>query len=174
MTILFFTSTNHELSQRTYMELVERGHSVTVQAAYTEADMLEAVAKHQPQLIIAAFLKNAIPASILQKHTVLMIRPGALSDRGPSNLRGNLSDNLHSWHISLVQSARERDIRDILTPPALSQRPKSNFYRHHVTQAAVQGILEAVEKLSRKNTQSNTALSLVSQQLKGRLHSIGL
>jgi putative two-component system protein, hydrogenase maturation factor HypX/HoxX len=63
MKILFFTTAHNSLSQRAFVELVDRGHTVVVVIAGSSAVMLEAVDREHPDLIGAPLLKKVIPAS---------------------------------------------------------------------------------------------------------------
>jgi putative two-component system hydrogenase maturation factor HypX/HoxX len=173
MRILLFTTTHNGLSQRTYVELVERGHTVSVQPVNSEAAMEAAAAHFQPQLIIASFLKKAVPARLLQKYTVLSVRSGAGADRGAATVDGNISENLQNWRITLFQANAERDI---ISNHSISQsfgrhmNGKNSFYKHHVAQAVVHDILETVEKYDRKTFAAN-ALEMIDSMIKTRLQS---
>ena len=71
MKIVFFTTVHNSLSQRAFVELVDRGHTVVVVIASSEAVMLAAVEREQPDLIVAPMLKQVIPASIWQHYTCI-------------------------------------------------------------------------------------------------------
>ena len=81
MKIVFFTTAHNSLSQRAFVELVDRGHTVIVVIASSEAVMLEAVEREQPDLIVAPMLKKVIPASIWQQHTCIIVHPGIKGSR---------------------------------------------------------------------------------------------
>ena len=66
MNILFLTTAHNSLSQRAFVELVDRGHRVSVVIASSEEVMLQAVERELPDLIVAPMLKAVIPASIWQ------------------------------------------------------------------------------------------------------------
>ena len=86
MKILFLTTAHNSLSQRAFVELVDRAHTVVVVIAGSSAVMIDAVAREHPDLIVAPMLKKVIPASIWQHHTCIIIHPGIKGDRGPSSL----------------------------------------------------------------------------------------
>lgn len=46
----------------------------------------EALALFRPHLIVAPFLKRAIPASVWRAVPCLVVHPGIVGDRGPSAL----------------------------------------------------------------------------------------
>jgi hypothetical protein len=58
MKILFLTTAHNSLSQRAFVELVDRGHTVVVVIASSEEVMLEAVEREHPDLIVAPILKK--------------------------------------------------------------------------------------------------------------------
>jgi putative two-component system protein, hydrogenase maturation factor HypX/HoxX len=58
MKILFLTTAHNSLSQRAFVELVDRGHTVVVVIASSEAVMIDAVAREHPDLIVAPMLKK--------------------------------------------------------------------------------------------------------------------
>ena len=68
MKTVFLTTAQNSLSQRAYVELVDREHMVIVVIASSETVMIEAVGREQPDLIVAPMLKAVIPASIWQTH----------------------------------------------------------------------------------------------------------
>src|SRR5207247_10323937 len=86
MKILFLTTAHNSLSQRAFVELVDRGHTVVVVIASSEEVMLEAVEREHPDLIVAPMLKKVIPASIWQQYTCIIVHPGIKADRAPSAL----------------------------------------------------------------------------------------
>lgn len=175
MKILILTAAFDGLCQQAYAELVELGHTVGVQSACSDAAMEAAVMHFKPQLVIAPFLKKTIPASIQQQYTVLCVRPGTTADRGPTNSRGSISEGWQDWRISITQSSAEKGCGEIWTSHTLKMRSESkpNFFRHHIAQAAVKDILDAVDKLER-NAFSFKPLHITYQQLNGRLHKSAL
>jgi len=66
MKILFLTHSFNSLTQRLYAELTALGHDVSVEFDIADSVSEEAAALWQPELILAPFLKRAIPASIWQ------------------------------------------------------------------------------------------------------------
>ena len=93
MRILFIASGFNSLSQRLFVELTQRGHEVSVELDIDDKVSREAVELYAPDLIIAPFLKRAIPESIFSKHVCLIVHPGIPGDRGPHSSRSRH----HSW-----------------------------------------------------------------------------
>src|SRR5436190_21829723 len=172
MKIVFFTTAHNSLSQRAFVELVDRGHTVTVVIASSEEVMLEAVEREQPDLIVAPMLKKVIPASIWQHHTCLIIHPGIKGDRGPSSLDWAILNACEEWGVTLLQADAEMDAGDIWASRTFSMRvrSKSHLYRHEVTEAAIQGLLETIAKFESK-TFVPEPLDYSRQDVKGRLQA---
>jgi putative two-component system hydrogenase maturation factor HypX/HoxX len=152
MKIVFFTSAHNSLSQRAFVELVDRGHTVVVVIASNEAVMLAAVEREHPDLIVAPMLKTAIPASIWQTHTCIIVHPGIKGDRGPSSLDWAILHACEEWGVTLLQAAAEMDAGPIWASRTFAMRAgsKSHLYRHEVTEAAIQGLLETIAKFESK------------------------
>jgi len=148
MKIVFFTTAHNSLSQRAFVELVDRGHTVTVVIASSEEVMLEAVEREQPDLIVAPMLKKVIPASIWQQHTCLIVHPGIKGDRGPSSLDWAILHAHEEWGVTLLQADAEMDAGAIWAWRTFAMRgaSKSHLYRHEVTEAAIEALLETIAK----------------------------
>jgi putative two-component system protein, hydrogenase maturation factor HypX/HoxX len=149
MKILFLTTAHNSLSQRLLIELTERGHIVDVALAVSESAMLDAVRHHAPDLIIAPILKRMIPEAIWSKHVCLIVHPGVKGDRGASSLDWAIMTGQTIWGVTILQAAAEMDAgaiwasHNFALPGSIA---KSSLYRRQVTEAAVRGVLEAVEK----------------------------
>src|SRR5260370_26507416 len=148
MKIVFLTIAHNSLSQCAYVELVDREHTVIVVIASSETVMMEAVEREQPDLIVAPMLKAVIPASIWQTHPCIIIHPGIKGDRGPSSLDWAILNAYEEWGVTLLQAGAEMDAGDIWASRTFAMRPgsKSHLYRHEVTEAAIQGLLETIAK----------------------------
>jgi putative two-component system protein, hydrogenase maturation factor HypX/HoxX len=148
--ILFLTTAHNSLSQRLLIELTERGHQIRVCVVKTGQDMIEAVSEAPSNLIIAPMLKTAVPEQIWSKHTCLIVHPGIKGDRGASSLDWAIMTGKKIWGVTILQAAADMDAGPIwashtFSLPA-SPLAKSSLYRGRVTEAAVRGVLEAVEK----------------------------
>ena len=148
MKIVFFTTAHNSLSQRAFEELVDHGHTVTVVIASSEEVMLEAVEREQPDLIVAPMLKKVIPASIWQQHTCIIVHPGIKGDRGPSSLDWAILQAHEQWGVTLLQADAEMDAGAIWAWRTFAMRgaSKSHLYRHEVTEAAIEALLETIAK----------------------------
>ena len=148
MRILFLTHSFNSLSQRLYLELTGRGHDVSVEFDISDAVTLEAVALYRPDLIVAPFLKRAIPEEIWRKQVCLVVHPGIRGDRGPSALDWAILNGEQEWGVTVLQAAAEMDAGDIWASANFPMRAasKGSLYRNEVTDAAAVAVLEAVGK----------------------------
>lgn len=150
MRILFLTHSFNSLSQRLYLELTARGHEVSVEFDISDAVTLEAVAMYRPDLIVAPFLKRAIPEEIWRRQVCLIVHPGIRGDRGPSALDLAILNGEKEWGVTVLQAAAEMDAGDIWASADFPMREagKGSLYRNEVAEAAVTAVLEAVEKFA--------------------------
>lgn len=149
MRILFLTHSFNSLTQRLFVELTERGHVVSVEFDINDSITREAVALFHPDLIIAPFLKRAIPEDVWRRHLCMVVHPGPKGDRGPSALDWAVLDGVPSWGVTVLQAEAEFDAGDIWASHSFPMRTaaKGSLYRNEVTEAAVKGVLEAVAAL---------------------------
>ena len=148
MRILFLTHSFNSLTQRLFVELRARGHEISIELDIADSVAEEAVAMFQPELIVAPFLKRAVPASIWQHHVCLIVHPGIIGDRGPSALDWAIMNGEAAWGVTVLQANAEMDAGDIWATATFPMRvaKKSSLYRNEVTNAAVAAMLEAIRK----------------------------
>jgi putative two-component system hydrogenase maturation factor HypX/HoxX len=132
------------------VELTEAGHTVSVEFDINDAVTREAVAWFQPEVIIAPFLKRAIPEDVWQKFRCLVVHPGIIGDRGPSALDWAVLDNARRWGVTCLQANAEMDAGDLWAWQEFDMRDvaKSSLYRHEVTEAAVVTVKQALERIT--------------------------
>ena len=108
----------------------------------------EAIALFQPDLVLAPFLKRAIPESVWSHHTCLVVHPGIEGDRGPSALDWAIQQGKAQWGLTVLQAEAEMDSGPVWASETFAMRAakKSSIYRNEVTQAAVRCSLLAVER----------------------------
>ncbi|MEJ2592952.1 MAG: hydrogenase maturation protein [Candidatus Thiodiazotropha sp.] len=148
MRILFLSHAFNSLTQRLFVELRGRGHEVAVEYDINDAVALEAVDLCQPDLIVAPFLKRAIPEAIWRHHTCLVVHPGIPGDRGPSALDWAILDGESTWGVTVLQANGEMDAGDIWASVDFDMRDtaKGSLYRNEATEAAVEAVLTAIER----------------------------
>lgn len=151
MRILFLTHSFNSLTQRLFAELTALGHEVSVEFDIADAVSEEAVALWQPDLIIAPFLKRAVPASIWRRHPCWIVHPGIVGDRGPSSLDWAILNDETEWGVTVLQAEAEMDAGPIWASANFPMRRarKASLYRHEVTEAAVAAVKAALEKFIR-------------------------
>ncbi len=149
MKILFVTHSFNSLAQRLYCELTARGHALSIEFDISDSVTAEAVALFKPDLILAPFLKRAIPESVWSRHCCLIVHPGVPGDRGPSALDWAIQRGVAEWGVTVLQAEAEMDAGPIWASanfPMQATR-KASLYRNQVTEAAVRSVLLAVERV---------------------------
>jgi putative two-component system protein, hydrogenase maturation factor HypX/HoxX len=149
MRILLLTHTFNSLAQRLYVELVARGHQLSVEFDVNDRVTEEAVRLFDPDLIVAPFLKRAIPQSIWRNRCCIVIHPGIVGDRGPSALDWAVQQGETEWGVTAIQATGEMDAGPIWASVEFPMRTatKSSIYRNEVTEAAVQAMLATLERM---------------------------
>ncbi|PLY14613.1 MAG: hydrogenase maturation protein [Sedimenticola sp.] len=151
MKILLLTHAFNSLTQRLHIELREKGHEVSVEFDINDATTIEAVGLFQPDLIVAPFLKRAIPEQVWKKQCCLIVHPGIKGDRGPSALDWAILQDQPSWGVTVLQANAEMDAGDIWATSQFPMRnaSKASLYRNEITEAAVEAVLLTVERYQR-------------------------
>lgn len=151
MRILFLTHSFNSLAQRLHAELSARGHEVSVELDINDATTESAVRLFRPHLVVAPFLKRAIPESVWSRHVCLVVHPGIRGDRGPSALDHAILDGERTWGVTVLQAERQMDAGPVWAWREFPMRDarKSSLYRREVTEATVATVLEAVERHAR-------------------------
>lgn len=148
MRILFLTRSFNSLAQRLYLELTALGHEVSIEFDIADAVALEAVALFRPALVIAPFLKRAIPESVWRDTLCLVVHPGVQGDRGPSALDWAIMNGESEWGVTVLQANAEMDAGPVWASETFAMRDatKSSLYRSEVTEAAARAVLAAVRR----------------------------
>jgi putative two-component system hydrogenase maturation factor HypX/HoxX len=154
MRILFLTHAFNSLAQRLYIELLARGHEVSIEFDIADSVTEEAVALFAPDLVVAPFLKRRIPDSVWRRHRCVVIHPGIEGDRGPSALDWAIADGEATWGVTAIEANGEMDAGDVWASATFPMRDatKSSLYRNEVTEGAVQVLLQTLERLARGET----------------------
>jgi len=173
MRILFLTHTFNSLSQRLWSELTGRGHEVSIEFDIADPVAEEAVRLFKPDLIVAPYLRRAIPESIWRRHTCLIVHPGIVGDRGPSALDWAIQEQWPEWGVTVLQAEAEMDAGPIWAEERFPMRvaKKSSLYRNEVTEAATRGVLKAVEAFARGDFVP-TPLNYADPAVQGRLRPL--
>ncbi|MFZ1098963.1 MAG: hydrogenase maturation protein [Steroidobacteraceae bacterium] len=150
MRILLLTHSFNSLSQRLYVELAHDGHELTVELDIHDRVTCQAIDLFCPELILAPFLKRAIPASIWQRHRCLVVHPGPPGDRGPCALDWAILRGVPTWGVTVLQADAEFDAGPVWADASFPMRRdrKSSLYRNEVTEAAVLALRTALARIA--------------------------
>lgn len=149
MRILLLTHSFNSLTQRLHAELADDGHDVSVEFDITDSVLEEAVRLFRPDVVIAPFLKRAVPESVWGRELVLIVHPGVIGDRGPSALDWAIIDIEPEWGVTVLQAEAEMDAGPIWASARFAMRhaSKASLYRNEVTEAALKAVREALARV---------------------------
>jgi len=149
MRVLLLVHSFNSLSQRLYVELVERGDDISVEFDVNDAVTREAVELFDPDVILAPFLKRAIPQDLWQSRPCLVVHPGIVGDRGPSALDRAVLEGETEWGVTVLQAEAEMDAGPVWASSNFPMREttKSSLYRREVTDAAVESVIAALTRI---------------------------
>jgi putative two-component system protein, hydrogenase maturation factor HypX/HoxX len=149
MQILFLVSAHNSLSQRAWIALTDLGHEVAVAVVDSAAAMETAVRVRSPELIVCPFLKTLIPESIWRRHRCLIVHPGPRGDRGPSSLDWAIELDKPDWGVTVLEANADFDAGEVWATSKFAMRraAKSSVYRHEVRRAAIESVLDAIDRL---------------------------
>jgi putative two-component system hydrogenase maturation factor HypX/HoxX len=148
MRILLLAHSFNSLTQRLWVELADAGHDLSLELDVRDSVTLEAVRLFRPDLVIAPFLKRAIPEAVWRQHRCIVIHPGVPGDRGPSALDWAVLDGETRWGVTALQANAEMDAGDIWASVEFDMRPasKGSLYRNEDTEAAVEAVRRTIER----------------------------
>jgi putative two-component system hydrogenase maturation factor HypX/HoxX len=149
MRILLLVHAFNSLSQRLYVELTGDGHELSVELDIHDRVTCEAVDLFKPDVILAPFLKRAIPSSVWQRCLSLIVHPGPPGDRGPSALDWAILRGFDLWGVTVLQAVAEFDSGPVWASASFPMRAarKSSLYHHEVTEGAVSAVREALARI---------------------------
>jgi putative two-component system protein, hydrogenase maturation factor HypX/HoxX len=149
MRILLFATSFNAMTQRIYVELAERGHELSIELDVNDDCAAQAVHLFRPDVVVAPFLRRAIPEAVWRNVRCLIVHPGPVGDRGPAALDWAILEGHATWGTTLIEANATFDAGDIWATRNFDLRPaaKSSLYRDEVTEAAVACVIEAIEKI---------------------------
>ena len=150
MRILLLAHSFNSLTQRLWIELAAWGHDVSLELDVNDAVTRQAVQRFAPDLVVAPFLKRAIPEDVWRTVRCLIVHPGIVGDRGPSALDWAVLDGEPRWGITVLQANGEFDAGDVWAGVEFDMRAasKSSLYRNEVTEAAVAAVRDALARIA--------------------------
>jgi len=149
MRILLLAHSFNSLTQRLWVKLQELGHEVTLEFDVNDAVTIEAVTLSRPEVIVAPFLKRAIPEVVWRDHLCLVVHPGPVGDAGPAALDWAVLEGAESWGVTVLQAEAAMDAGPVWASRRFPLRSatKSSLYRNEVADAAVEAVLEALDRI---------------------------
>ena len=149
MRILLLTHAFNSLTQRLYVELTALGQDISIEFDINDSVTVEAVDLFKPHLILAPYLRRAIPETIWREHVCLILHPGIVGDRGPSALDWAILNGESEWGVTVLQAEAEMDAGPVWATETFPMRAakKSSLYRNEVTEAAVRAVKTAIGHL---------------------------
>lgn len=149
MRVLLLIHGFNALSQRILIELEELGHDVSIEFDINDTNTKSAVEGFKPDVILAPYLKRAIPEAIWKKHLCLILHPGPIGDRGPSAIDWAILNNEKTWGVTLLQATTQMDAGPVWQSKSftMTDNTKSETYRNQVTQSAIEVIGKCFNEL---------------------------
>ncbi len=147
MRILLLSHSFNSLTQRLHAELREDGHEVSVELDIADQVTVEAVSLYSPDVVIAPFLKRAVPREVWQNVLTLIVHPGVVGDRGPSALDHAILQGQSRWGVTVLQAEAEMDAGPVWAHAGFAlpgDATKAGLYRGKVTSAALAAVREAL------------------------------
>ena len=126
MRILLLCHSFNSLTQRLHVELERIGHELSVELDINDATAIEAVELFRPDLILAPFLKRAIPEEIWRNHLCLVVHPGPPGDQGPSALDWAVLKDVREWGVTVLQADADMDAGPVWAYRTFPMRPATN------------------------------------------------
>jgi putative two-component system hydrogenase maturation factor HypX/HoxX len=150
MRILLLVHAFNSLSQRLYVELRQDGHELSVELDIHDRVTREAVELWKPDVILAPFLKRAIPPALWQRHLCLIVHPGPPGDRGPAALDWAILHDAKHWGVTVLQAQAEFDAGPVWGSATFPMRcaRKSSLYRNEVTEGAISAVRAALARVA--------------------------
>jgi putative two-component system hydrogenase maturation factor HypX/HoxX len=150
MRILLLVHAFNSLSQGLYVALSEDGHELSIEFDIHDSVTGQAVDLFRPDVILAPYLKRAIPPSVWRRCLCLIVHPGPAGDRGPAALDWAILRGLDTWGVTVLQAAAGWDAGPIWASSSFPMRAarKSSLYHHEVREGAVSAVREALARVA--------------------------
>lgn len=154
MRILLLTHAFNSLTQRIHVELGSRGHDVSVELDVHHDLTRQGIALFAPDVVIASFMKRAIPEDIWRSMRCLIVHPGIPGDRGPAALDWAILEAHETWGVTVIEADTELDGGPVWASASFAMRDaaKSSLYRREACDAAVLAVLEALARIESNET----------------------
>lgn len=169
MRILLLAHSFNSLSQRLYVELAERGHRVSVELDIHDSVTREAVDLFDPDIVLAPFLKRAIPEAVWRTRRCLIVHPGIVGDRGPAALDWAMLRAESQWGVTVLEAEAALDAGPVWASATFPMRSasKTSLYRGEIADAAVDAVLMAIARIASGSFRA-LRLDLADPEIRGR------
>jgi putative two-component system hydrogenase maturation factor HypX/HoxX len=169
MRILLLAHSFNSLTQRLWVELAAAGHDLSLEFDVRDSVTIEAVRLFRPDLIVAPFLKRAIPEAVWRHHRCIVIHPGIRGDRGPSALDWAVLNGEPEWGVTALQANAEMDAGDVWASVGFPMRyaSKGSLYRIEVADAAAEAMRLTLDRIAAGATPE--PLDATRADVRGRL-----
>ncbi len=149
MRILLLCHAFNSLSQRLWVELSRRGHDLSLELDIHDDVTRQALDRFRPDLLLAPYLRRALPEDIWRALPCLIVHPGPAGDRGPSALDWAILNRRSRWGVTVLQAEAALDGGPVWASVdfPLREASKSSLYRQEVSEAACQAVLQALARL---------------------------
>ena len=144
MRILLIVSAFNSLTQRVFCELQDMNHTVSVEFAINDSEMLNAVKNFAPDIIFCPYLKKYIPKEIFLHTPTFILHPGIRGDRGHNALDHAIRDEKKEWGVVILKANEEFDAGEIYSEVKFKMRDaaKASVYREEVADATIKAMNE--------------------------------
>ena len=146
--ILLLAHSFNGLTQRLWCELADRGHDVSLELDIADDVTREAVRLHAPDLVVAPFLKRAVPEDVWRRVPCWIVHPGIPGDRGPAALDWAIREGRREWGVTVLEASADFDAGDVWASASFAMREatKASLYRDETTNGAVSAVLAALDR----------------------------
>lgn len=153
MKILLIVSCFNSLTQRVFCELQDMGHTVSVQFAINDKEMIDAVDSFKPDIVFSPYLKKFIPKEIFLNVPTFILHPGIRGDRGHNALDHAIRDEKKEWGVVILKANEEFDGGEIYSEVRFKMRDasKASIYRTEVADATLKALKELFINLTDEN-----------------------
>jgi putative two-component system protein, hydrogenase maturation factor HypX/HoxX len=153
MKILLIVSAFNSLTQRVFCELQDMGHTVSIEFAINDKEMLDAVESFKPDIVFSPYLKKFIPKEIFLNTPTFILHPGIRGDRGYNALDHAIRDEKKEWGVVILKANEEFDSGKIYSEVRFPMRDasKASIYRAEVADATLKAMRELFVNLADEN-----------------------
>ena len=153
MKILLIVSHFNSLTQRVFCFLQDMKHSVRVEFAINDNEMINGVESFEPDIIFCPYLKKFIPKEIFLNTPTFILHPGVRGDRGHNALDHAIRDEKEEWGVVILKANEEFDGGEIYAQSEFKMRfaSKASIYRAEVADATLKAMVELFKNLEDEN-----------------------